>query len=242
MTYCMSDIHGDYEMYRRMLEKIRLRDEDALYILGDVVDRGPEPIAVLQDMMARPNVRPLLGNHEYMAARCLRFLTKQITEESVAELSADRLMDLFHWQNEGGAPTIEGFRRLDPEGRQAVLEYLMEFELYEELEAGGEKYVLVHAGPDHFSADRPLWDYEIHELIWTRLDYSKVYYHDRFLVTGHTPVAAIPGNEHPDAIFRANRHIAIDCGCIPYGCLGAICLDTGEEFYVKRTIQAHCRD
>ena len=127
-------------------------------------------------------------------------------------------------------------------GKECDVRAIMEFELYEELEAGGEKYVLVHAGPDHFSADRPLWDYEIHELIWTRLDYSKVYYHDRFLVTGHTPVAAIPGNEHPDAIFRANRHIAIDCGCIPYGCLGAICLDTGEEFYVKRTIQAHCRD
>lgn len=233
MTYCMSDIHGDYEKYCRMLEKLRLGDADTLYILGDVVDRGPEPIAILRDMMARPNVRPLLGNHEYMAARCLRFLTKQITEESVAELSSDHFMDLLHWQNEGGVPTIEGFRRLDTEERQAVLEYLLDFELYDEVEAGGESYVLVHAGPEHFSEDRPLWDYEVHELIWTRLDYTKVYYKDRFLVTGHTPVAAIPGNTRPGVIFRANRHIAIDCGCISCGRLGAICLDTGEEFYVE---------
>ena len=37
MIYCMSDIHGDYEKYRRMMETITLRKEDTLYILGDVV-------------------------------------------------------------------------------------------------------------------------------------------------------------------------------------------------------------
>ena len=52
MIYCMSDIHGDYEKYCRMLEIIRLREEDRLYILGDVVDRGPEPIQILLDMIA----------------------------------------------------------------------------------------------------------------------------------------------------------------------------------------------
>ena len=38
-TYVMSDIHGEYEKYCRMLEKIALSEEDTLYILGDVVDR-----------------------------------------------------------------------------------------------------------------------------------------------------------------------------------------------------------
>ena len=50
-----------------MLEKIRFSDNDILYILGDVVDRGPEPAKILLDMMKRPNVVPLLGNHEAMA-------------------------------------------------------------------------------------------------------------------------------------------------------------------------------
>ena len=81
MIYCMSDIHGDYEKYRRMLETISLCGEDTLYILGDAVDRGPEPIPILLDMMQRPNVRPVLGNHEYMAALCLCALVKKITEK-----------------------------------------------------------------------------------------------------------------------------------------------------------------
>ena len=36
--YCMSDIHGDYERYKRMLSEIDLMDSDLLFIIGDVVD------------------------------------------------------------------------------------------------------------------------------------------------------------------------------------------------------------
>ena len=192
MIYCMSDVHGDYEKYRRMLEKIRLSDGDLLYLLGDVVDRGPHPVRTLLDMMQRPNVKPLLGNHEYMAVLCLRFLTKQVTEESVSALCAENFQDLINWQREGGSSTLREFGQLSSEQRSAVLEYLMDFELYEEIQVNGQDYLLVHAGPANFSPDRPLDSYGLHELIWTRLDYGKVYYADRFLVTGHTPVAMIP--------------------------------------------------
>lgn len=42
-TYVMSDIHGCYEEYRKMLDKIRFSKEDILYILGDILDRGLIP-------------------------------------------------------------------------------------------------------------------------------------------------------------------------------------------------------
>ena len=74
MIYVMSDIHGCYQTYLKMLEKIGLRESDTLYILGDVIDRGKDGIKVLMDMMMRPNVIPLLGNHEYMAAISLASL------------------------------------------------------------------------------------------------------------------------------------------------------------------------
>ena len=173
MIYCMSDVHGDYEKYRRMLEKIRLSDGDLLYLLGDVVDRGPHPVRILLDMMQRPNVKPLLGNHEYMAVLCLRFLTRQVTEESVSALCAENFQDLINWQREGGSSTLREFGQLSSEQRSAVLEYLMDFELYEEIQVNGQDYLLVHAGPANFSPDRPLDSYGLHELIWTRLDYGK---------------------------------------------------------------------
>ena len=42
-TYVMSDIHGMSHLLKEMLEKIRFSAEDRLYILGDMIDRGPDP-------------------------------------------------------------------------------------------------------------------------------------------------------------------------------------------------------
>ena len=52
-----------------MFDKIELKDDDTIFVLGDVIDRGNNPIKILQDMMHRTSVVPLLGNHDYMALR-----------------------------------------------------------------------------------------------------------------------------------------------------------------------------
>ena len=62
--YVMSDIHGEDELFHAMLKQIRFSEEDTLYILGDVIDRGPNGIALLQEIMKTPNMVMLLGNHE----------------------------------------------------------------------------------------------------------------------------------------------------------------------------------
>ena len=43
--YVMSDIHGEADRFSAMLETIHFSSQDTLYILGDVIDRGPEGIA-----------------------------------------------------------------------------------------------------------------------------------------------------------------------------------------------------
>lgn len=231
-TYVVSDIHGKYEAYVRLLEQLALKPEDTLYVLGDVVDRGPHPIRVLQDMMARPNVVPLVGNHEVSALTCLRLLATEITEESIARLDSARLEILLEWLGDGGRPTMEEFSRLSAGEKQDILDYLGEFSLYEELTLGDQNYILVHGGLGQFVPDKPLEDYTPEELLFDRPDYSRVYFPDRYLVTGHTPTRLIPNNPHPDAIYRANHHIALDCGCCFGGRLGALRLEDGREFYI----------
>ena len=232
MTYVVSDIHGDYEKYARLLQMIQFSRDDTLFVLGDVVDRGSQSMKVLQDMMLRPNVIPLIGNHEYMALQCLQFLLTEVSQDSIASLDVELLQGLAEWQAVGGQAAIEEFRRLSAEERADIVDYFGEFSLFEELTVGGKRYVLVHAGPENFSPDRPMADYALHELIFHAPDYSKTYFADKYLVTGHNPTRNIPGNPRPDRIFRENNHIAIDCGCGYGGTLGALCLDTGEEFYV----------
>ena len=84
-TYVLSDIHGEYAMLRKMLEKINFSDQDTLYVLGDVIDRGPHPVKALQYLMQLPNAICLAGNHELMAVQALPFLFKDIQDISFDE-------------------------------------------------------------------------------------------------------------------------------------------------------------
>lgn len=230
-TYVISDVHGDYEGYMKILEQIRFSDEDALYVNGDVIDRGTGGVKILQHMMVQPNIYPILGNHEYVAGTCLRFLMKEITEESIGEIDEETIKNLMEWQNIGGQCTMDAFHKLSREEKQDIVDYLDEFSLYEEVSVNGKQFVIVHAGLTNFSPDRPLETYEMYELIFKAPDYDMIYFPDKYLVTGHLPTKVIEGNPRPNKIFRKNNHIAIDCAAGYDGCVGCICLDTLEEFY-----------
>ena len=71
MIYAVSDLHGCYDRYRQLLDKLDLEEQDTLYVLGDALDRGPEGFQILSDMASRPQVVGLLGNHEAMALDAL---------------------------------------------------------------------------------------------------------------------------------------------------------------------------
>lgn len=234
-TYVMSDLHGCYDAYMQMLEKIHFSDEDMLYVVGDVVDRGPHPMKILLDLMKRDNVVCLAGNHEQMALECLTFLLKEITEENVDEFASNTevVEKLINWQQNGSRTTTDEFHKLDARTRKAVVDFIADFDMYEEVHVGDQVYILVHAGLGSFAPDKEMWEYELHELVWERPDYETPYFPDKYVITGHTPTVFIEANPRPGYIFRKNNHIAIDCGAGFGGRLGCICLETGEEFYVE---------
>jgi len=229
-TYVMSDIHGNYKKYRQAIEQIGLGDDDTLYVLGDVVDRGEGSCRILLDMSCNYNIVPLLGNHEFMAMSILSKLNEEITEDTLEGFDQEFITGMLSWLANGGDRTLNEFKKLSPEDRQAVLEYLEEFGLYEEVMVNGRDFILVHAGLDNFSKDRSLDDYRLDELIWAKTDYGRVYYEDKTLITGHTPVQLISDGK-TDRIIKMNNHIAIDCGCSYGGRLAVLCLDTMEEMY-----------
>jgi len=232
MHYAIGDLHGCYEQYQAMLRLIDFQATDTLYVLGDVLDRGPRPIDILLDMAARPNVVPILGNHEYMAALVLEKLLVTIDESNAENHLDQQLMsNLQFWLLNGGQSTLAQIHTLSMDDRQLVADYLAEFSLYETCRVNGREYVMVHAGLAGFSPEKQLDDYELPDLLFTAPNYQAQYYPDKWLITGHTPTFKIdPGCE--GAIYRQNRHIAIDCGLVYGKTLGAFCLDTEACFYV----------
>lgn len=233
-TFVISDIHGEYEQLKELLTKMNFGAQDKLYVLGDVVDRGPEPIRALQFLMGLPNCTCLVGNHEFMAYMGMKILLKEITEESVRDFAEEDQEKLKEWMINGGIMTIADFTGLSGEERKKVITYLGNLEAYVELEVNGQEYLLVHAGLGNFSEEKPMEEYTLDDLIWARTDYGKPYYKDKIVVTGHTPTQRIPDNPHPGYIYKANNHIAVDCGaCFKKGRLAGICLETGKEYYEK---------
>lgn len=231
MIYAVSDIHGCYSQYKEILEKIRFSEEDTLYVLGDVLDRGPEPLRVLEDMSARYNVIPVIGNHEYMALSVLRSLMTEITEDNIDKMLNAEFMEKYqHWISDGGQVTLDQFRKLRADDREFLLDYLEEFQLYDEFQLNGNRYILVHADIAGRDKDRPLQECGIEDLIFTRAEYDKAYSDSYYLVTGHTPTFGIDA-DYDGRIYCKNRHIAIDCGCVFGRPLGVYCFDTGECIY-----------
>ena len=236
-TYVIGDIHGQYDQLIDLVEKMNVKDEDTLIIMGDVVDRGPDSVKALQYLMMMPNARFLIGNHEVMALKCLYLLTKEVTEEFISSLDENNMLMLIEWFQNGGQSTMEQFSKLPAEDKKDIIEFLEEFEPYIELEVNGQEYVLVHAGlGNDFCCLTPLDEYPLDDLIWCRPDYEIPYYEDRIVVTGHTPTQSIADNPRPGFIYRKHNHIALDCGaCSKEGRLAGICLDTGKEYYSKET-------
>lgn len=232
MTYVISDIHGDYDRYMKMLDLIKLdEDRDVLFVLGNVIDYGEGSFDILLDMSSRPNVYPIMGEHEYMAMPLLQKLAGDITENAIAKFDAETMQNFMKWGRMGGQETVMKFRELDAEDREWIIEYLEEFMPYEEIEVKGKTFVLVHAGLANFSKKRDLEDYDTEELIFEAPDWSKVYFDDKTLVVGHTPTVSInPSCE--GKIWNLNSTVAINCNTtygMPLGCLR---LDDMKEFYV----------
>lgn len=230
----MSDLHGNYKAYITMLEKINFKNTDMLYILGDILDRGPNPIKIILDLMNRPNVEIIAGNHCVMACECLAFLRQEITEESLEKIDEEMIEKLLNWQQNGSVSTTDEFHKCDKKTQKEIVDFISDFEVYDEIEVEGKTFILVHAGLGNFAPDKELWEYELDELVWERADYERKYFEDKYVITGHTPTMVIEQNQRPGYIYQGNNHIAIDCGCsFPGGRLGCLRLEDMKEFYVE---------
>ena len=68
-VYLIGDIQGCDEPLARLLQKVDFSpSRDELFVLGDLVNRGPDSVGVLRRLMALgPSVQCVLGNHDLHA-------------------------------------------------------------------------------------------------------------------------------------------------------------------------------
>lgn len=232
MIYVIGDIHGTKDKYDEMLEKIAPNDNDAVFVLGDVIDVGEDSIAILKDMMYRANIYPVLGEHEYMAKRVFPLIAPfKTVDEAMGALEGEDRDSLSSYLAMKSEKTISDFLSLNEEDKESIIDYLSEFQCYEQVKAGGKTFVLAHAGIDGFDPDKDLDDYDERAFVFAKTDYTKPYFKNKYLITGHTPTVAI-NPKLMGKVYSKNGHIALDCGAAYGGKLACVCLDRLKLIYV----------
>ncbi len=99
-TYAIGDIQGCYEPFMRLLERIHFDPmTDRLWLVGDLVNRGPGSLEVLRFLVRhRDVVTAVLGNHDVYALARAHGVTKPTDDETLGELLAAPDRDeLFAW-------------------------------------------------------------------------------------------------------------------------------------------------
>lgn len=218
MYYVTSDIHNDKHRLQELLHVLNLKDDDKLFILGDLFDRSnynADPVGVYFTVLALGDrCQVIRGNHEQELAEYIK--TYYQTPERKRKKLETYPYNTFELLRE----------RLTPVDIQNMAKWIESLPLQMELEVNGLKYLLAHA-----MTTKPYIKYE--DKVYLR---GSEKFHN-FLISGVEGYISICGHSNPegsDIWKNGKRNVIIcDCGCgFRSGRLGCLCLETGKEIYV----------
>ncbi|MGL5978670.1 MAG: metallophosphoesterase family protein [Erysipelotrichaceae bacterium] len=228
MRYVTSDIHGRLDRLVTLYQRLALQEGDMLYILGDLIDRGPDSLAVLLFCMEHTNMIVIRGNHEAMLL------------EACADVDHIR----YAWLEPGFG---RAFSQLPKMEQKQIINWVTDLPYF----ILWDDFLLVHAGIDAHRLEKQLRSDSLstalleqkQELLWIRDDFitqpTKL---DVKVVFGHTPRPYIdllfaqaskkPYTAFFDPVFHDK--IGIDTGNAGMdGRLCCLCLETLACIYIS---------
>ena len=98
-TYAIGDIQGSYNEFRRLLDLINFNAKDKLWLVGDIVNRGPNSLLLLRFLRAMNDaVIAVLGNHDlHLLVVAEGFAKAQPGDTLQGVLNAPDRDELLHW-------------------------------------------------------------------------------------------------------------------------------------------------
>lgn len=183
---------------------------DQLVLLGDYIDRGPDPVGTMnlvENLVAEGAVA-LAGNHEYML---ISYLCQKIS-----------IHDYFF---NGGATTLKSYDALG-EKREEILQRHLRFIGTMPLILETQNYIFTHAG---INPSKSLENQTNDDVLWIR---EKFLYHptnlDKTVIFGHTPTFTLG----TDKIWINKNKIGIDTGAGQNRVLSILELPQGNVYSI----------
>ena len=232
-TYACSDVHSHLDVFEQAMND--LDPDDEMYIIGDVVDKGPDGLNVLLKIMNDKRCHMLIGNHDMMM---LEYLTCRKKPETRFIGTYQDVKKRWLYVN-GGLATFQKYKRLPESSREKIVTYLSSLPVLLNMEVDGRKFILVHAYPqNHGETDIYVRDLKTFTYLW-RSDYiwkREPFHHEegKIILTGHTPTR----NYEDHKILHDDRWYDLDCGLAYQDAdsrLGVLCLnDLSEKYYAPK--------
>lgn len=201
-------------------------ENDVAYCLGDVCDRGPDGIKIMQEMLEDKRIIYLQGNHEQMLLDSVNLDIVDQYDEKIIKYN-------------GGWKTLQDFKALPHDQQEDLKKKISELPIvciwFNQEQT--KRVFLCHAGCHgsmlHTWDDRK----HFHKYVWdrghiTETDWNELFFPNVYIVHGHTPVQTI-NPEHGAKILRyCNEHkIDIDLGTPSSNRVALLDLDTFEPIY-----------
>ena len=219
----IGDIHGHLSYFEKLLEKASFGKDDILFIIGDIIEKGPQNLETLRYVMklcAQGNVIPLIGNVDAYRLK----LIYELSEENVQGFY-NYISNLRQWTGTSFYEELAaecGFAINTPEdilkAKEAVItRFEKEFKFLADLPTVVEtqNFIFVHGGLREKNVSenskKSVFELTKYDAFAQRTSHR----FDKYVVAGHWPVV-LYGSEIPQMnpiIDRNKKIISIDGGC-----------------------------
>ena len=211
-VWVISDIHGHSDVWKKVKEIIA--PKDVVYVLGDCIDRGPQPWTTFKEIYDDPQAIVFKGNHEDI-----------LVDAATDYLEGDERWEPSSWSlsaRNGGIRTLEEWEA-DPH-REQWLAKIKKLPLWDTYNIDDRTYILSHAG---FTPWKNKYEDVIElptdeDLIWNRhhwFDNPKETEIDTdvVIIHGHTPIPYVAMDLNMDweggaLWYDGGRKVCIDSG------------------------------
>ncbi len=224
MTYILSDVHGEYDLFCRLMDKIKFSDGDTLISCGDMIEKGKHSVRLTQLLFSMKHAILLAGNHEYAFLKYYWGLMRQTCDYDLV---------------------LQKLRKYFPDDGE-----LLDWETVDRMEAllyfyEAENFICVHAGVPLDQEGRMI---PLNSAIPEQLVYDRIFQEPNVLPKegkcvffGHTPVTVLGLPPCIRCYLRDGTRgtrlgdyykIHLDTGVWMSGVLGCFRAEDCREFYV----------